>query len=136
MLFEFVTDIQENKNSQIYDLSEGFTKGNMFVNLYDPYKNYTPREIKPQTERQALLDKIYKLCFAINDLNLYLDTHPNDSAAYELFKKYSLMYDKCSAEYESKYQVLELTHDTYGKYTWINNPWPWNNMTKEDSYYV
>lgn len=43
MLFEFVTDIQENKNSQIYDLSEGFTKGNMFVNLYDPYKNYTPR---------------------------------------------------------------------------------------------
>ena len=63
MLFEFVTDIQENKNSQIYDLSEGFTKGNMFVNLYDPYKNYTPREIKPQTERQALLDKIYKLCF-------------------------------------------------------------------------
>ena len=35
---------------------------------------------------------------------------------------YSLMYDKCSAEYESKYQVLELTHDTYGKYTWINNP--------------
>ena len=54
----------------------------------------------------------------------------------ELFKKYSLMYDKCSAEYESKYQVLELTHDTYGKYTWINNPWPWDNMTKEDSYYV
>lgn len=131
MLFEFVTDINDNNNSQIYDLSEGFTKGNMFVNLYEPYKNYTPTCLKPENERQALLDKIYKLCFAVNDLNLYLDVHPHDEAAYDLFKKYALMYQKCIEEYESRYQVLNLTHDIYGKYTWINNPWPW-----EDSYNV
>ena len=43
MLFEFVTDIQENKNSQIYDLSEGFTKGNMFVNPSDAFVNGNDR---------------------------------------------------------------------------------------------
>lgn len=131
MLFEFISDVSDNNNSQIFDLAEGFTKGNMFANLYEPYKNYTPEYPKPRTERQALLDKIYKLCFALNDLNLYLDIHPGDTAAYELFKKYSLMYNKCCEEYGKLYQVLELSNDTNGKYTWLDNPWPW-----EDSYNV
>lgn len=132
MLFEFDTNIFDTKNTtEIYDLNEGFTKGNMFPHLYDQYKNYEPMPIKPKNEREMLLDKIYKLCFALNDLNLYLDTHRDDQAAYGLFKNYAEMYDKVVKEYENKYQVLELTHDIYGKYTWINNPWPW-----EDKYNV
>lgn len=126
MLFEFDTNIFDDKNStQIYDLSEGFTKGNMFPNLYEQYKHYEPITIIPKTERELLLDKIYKLCFALNDLNLYLDVHCDDKGAYDLFKKYAEMYDKYVKEYESRYQVLELNHDIYGKYTWTSNPWPW-----------
>lgn len=126
MLFEFNTDIFDTNNTtKIYEPNEGLTRGNMFPSLYDKYKNYEPSELIPKTEREALLERIYSLCFAINDLNLYLDTHPQDEAAYNLFKKYSLMYEKCQHEYESKYQVLELDHDTFGTYTWIQNPWPW-----------
>lgn len=132
MLFEFDTNIFDIKDStEIYDLNEGFTKGNMFPNLYDPYKNYEPKTITPKNERELLLDKIYKLCFALNDLNLYLDVHSDDLGAYDLFKKYAEMYNKVVIDYESKYQVLELSHDIYGKYTWISNPWPW-----EDKYNV
>lgn len=126
MLFEFETGIfNANNNPDVYDINEGFTKGNMFPSLYDPYKNYQPKTIVPRTERELLLDKIYKLCFALNDLNLYLDIHTDDQTAYNLFKKYAENYNKLVADYESKYQVLNLSHDTYGKYTWINNPWPW-----------
>lgn len=132
MLFEFDTNIFDTKNTtEIYDLNEGFKKGNMFPQLYEQYKNYEPITIKPKNEKEMLLDKIYKLSFALNDLNLYLDTHRDDHAAYSLFKKYAEMYDKIVKEYENKYQVLEVTHDIYGKYTWINNPWPW-----EDKYNV
>lgn len=126
MLFEFDTNIFNTKTEpKIYEPIEGFTKGNMFPNLYNQYKNYEPITYVPKNEREDLLNKIYTLCFAINDLNLYLDTHPQDEAAYDLFKKYCLMYDKCTHEYEKLYQVLELTHDTNGTYTWTSKPWPW-----------
>ncbi len=129
MLFEFDTNIFDIKNTkEIYDPKEGLTKGNMFPDLYSQYKNYEPEVFIPKNEREALLDKIYMLCFAINDLNLYLDMHPNDEPAYNLFKKYCLMYEKCTHEYENKYQVLELNHDTLGTYTWTSNPWPWEGQ--------
>ena len=126
MLFDFETDF-EKKTCPILEIDEGFLKGNMFADLYDPYQNYKPKDVIPKTEREALLYAIIKICFAINDLNLYLDLNPHDTEAYELFKKYCHLYDKCLEEYEKKYQVLNLTHDTYGKYTWIKNPWPWED---------
>lgn len=126
MLFEFETGIfNANNNTDVYDINEGFTKGNMFPSLYNQYKNYEPKTIIPKTERELLLDKIYKLCFALNDLNLYLDIHTDDQRAYSLFKKYAENYNKYVQDYESKYQVLNLSDDIYGKYTWMSNPWPW-----------
>lgn len=126
MLFEF-NEIMSTpkKDNTLYSLDEGFLKGNLFKNLYDPYKNYEIKKIIPRTEEELLEYNIYKLCFAINDLNLYLDINPNDKEMYELFKKYVEQYKKYLHEYEMKHHVIELTDDTLGKYTWINNPWPW-----------
>lgn len=127
MLFEFETNIYDNPRSKVYDLEEGFKKGNMFPDLYDEYKNYKPLPLKAKNEREALLLKIFELDFAINDLNLHLAINPDDKEIYQLFTKYCLIYDKCLKEYEKRYQVLELTHDTFGKYTWGSNPWPWED---------
>ena len=126
MLFEF-NEIMATpkKDNTLYSLDEGFLKGNLFKNLYDPYKNYEIKKIIPRTEEELLEYNIYKLCFAINDLNLYLDINPNDKEMYELFKKYVEQYKKYLHEYEMKHHVIELTDDTLGKYTWVNNPWPW-----------
>ena len=38
--------------------------------------------------RTRLLEKISKLDFAIIELHLYLDTHPDDSAAENKLKEY------------------------------------------------
>lgn len=89
------------------------------------YKDYKPAKITVKNEREALLIKIMMLDFAINDLNLYLALNPDCKEKYEMFTKYSLMYQKCLEEYEKKYQVLEVCHDTFGKYTYNSNPWPW-----------
>ena len=98
----------------------------MYECLYSSYKKYEPREIKAKNEREMLFLNILKLSFAINDLNLYLDIHPDDEKTYELFKKYCVLYQQCLTEYESKYQVLELFHDIYGKYTWYKG-FPWED---------
>lgn len=126
MLFEFNELISTNKkNTSLYSLDEGFLKGNMFKNLYDPYKNYEVKKLIPKSEKELLEYNIYKLCFAINDLNLYLDINPQDKEMYDLFKKYIEEYKKDLHEYETKFQVINLDDDVLGKYTWINNPWPW-----------
>lgn len=127
MLFEFIEKQTDNVVNDIYDETEGFEKGNMFVDLYDSYKNYEPKKIIPNNEREIMLTNILKLSFALNDLNLYLDVHPDDQEMYEVFKKYAIMYHNCVEQYEKKYQVLEAYHDVYGKYTWIDNPWPWED---------
>ena len=126
MLFEFSEIKMPEKKSDLFDINTGLELGNMFKNMYKCYKNYEPREIKPKNEKDMLFLNILKLSFAINDLNLYLDIHPEDERMYELFKKFCVMYQECLNEYESKYQVLELFHDIYGKYTWYKG-FPWED---------
>ncbi len=118
-----------NKND--LNLETGFYLGNIFTDLYDPYKKYSPKKINGYSEKQKMLLKLQELDFIINDLNLYLDINPTDSMMYEVFKKVSLEYDELKKKYYEKYQVLELCKDVYGKYTWTNNPWPWDG-----GYYV
>jgi len=33
-------------------------------------------------------------------------------------------------KYSKEYEVLELIKDVNGKYTWINEPWPWDGGKK------
>lgn len=126
MLFEFSEIKIPEKKSDLFDINTGLELGNMYKNLYRGYKKYEPKEIKANNEREMLFLNILRLSFAINDLNLYLDIHPEDENMYELFKKYCVMYQECLTDYESKYQVLELFHDVYGKYTWYKG-FPWED---------
>ena len=132
MLFNFnMNNIKnfDNYNNYIIELDnpyDGYIKGNMYVNLYKPYKNYKPKKINAYSERQKMLLKLQELDFILNDLNLYLDINPNDMSMYEVFKKTALEYDMLKKKYYDKYQVLELCSDTKNKYTWYKNPWPWD----------
>lgn len=127
MLFEIESTINNSKDkeNELYDLENGFFKGNMFENLYEGYKNYRPCTIEPKNEEMRDLLHIMMLDFAINDLNLYLDLHQHDREIYDTFRQYANVYKKLLMDYEKKYQVLCLTDDTLGKYTWIDSPWPW-----------
>ena len=95
MLFEFNTNIYDNKLDETFEIDEGFVKGNLFKDEYIGYKDYKPAKITVKNEREALLIKLMMLDFAINDLNLYLALNPDCKEKYEMFTKYSLMYQKC-----------------------------------------
>ena len=109
------------------DSKIGFMRGNMFENLYNPYKNYKPREIEPTNEREALLNKVRQYRFAMIDLNLYLDNYPDDANVVKIFNNYRNLEKKASMEYESKYGPLTIDDAASNVNTWIwdNSPWPW-----------
>lgn len=117
--------LKETRVDKFVSPEEGFLRGNMETSLYSPYKNLTYFKLKPETERESLLYQLMAYSFAINDLNLYLDLHPEDKEAYRLFKRYVCTENEIESVYVEKYGPMTVT-ETNGEYfDWIKNPWPW-----------
>lgn len=116
----------ENYNDNNLDLDNGFYLGNIFKNTYKQYKNYKPKRINVYSNEEKLLLRIYELDFILNDLNLYLDIYPNDKKIFEIFKDTAKELNSLKDEYYNRYQVLDLCKDLKNKYTWLDNPWPWD----------
>ncbi len=76
-------------------------------------------------DRQKLLRKISVAQFAAWELHLYLDTHPCDTSASEMFRKYTDECNTLKAEYEAKYGPLTAKNSTDAD--WLDSPWPWEN---------
>lgn len=114
-------------NNDLETPEKGLEKGNLFKNLYDPYKNYQYASLSPKTEREKLLYDILKYKFAMNDLALYLDTHPNNQNYITLYNKYLSEEKKACNEYEKKYGPLTLDSPYLenSPWMWFKSPWPW-----------
>ena len=121
----FVQDNSYFNDNKLYNCQEGFIKGNMFKDEYIPYKNYQPTKIIPINEKESLLLKLYESDFALHDLNLYLDLHPNDKYIYDEFKKELNTFNEIKSIYEKKYGPLCLEDTTSNNYEWYLGPWPW-----------
>ena len=117
-----------NQNN-LYDPYNGLVRGNMFKNLYDPYKSGEPYEIKPMNAQAELLTNIDALSFAMVDLGLFLDVNPNNQDAIKLFNQYREQKENLTKDYEAKYGPITLDSDSLNSYPWSWNdmPWPWDN---------
>lgn len=111
---------------KLYDPYQGFIKGNMYPNLYNGYK-VNPIEINPGNEQARLLTNLDALCFALTDINLYLDIYPNDRDMLNLFNQYRIEANRLKEEYQNKYGPILLSSDANKAYpfNWIKSPWPW-----------
>ena len=79
--------------------SVGFERGNIFDNLYEPYKNYRPVDLNPKNEKEYMIYQVQMYEFALNDLNLYLDVNPNDSEMIKLRDKFQKEYEEAYKNY-------------------------------------
>ena len=122
IIFNF-DDNNQNSNN-LFNISDGLMYGNMFKDEYIPYKDYRPKKIITENERDLLLYKIYCYDFAINDLSLYLDLHPQNNKLFNIFKNYTNELKKNIKIYEEKYGPLELDCSDYSEYKWYLDPWP------------
>lgn len=110
-----------------YSPAEGFAKGNMQANIYQPYKLSNPAMPQPSNDREKLLLEVQKYGFAMWDLNLYLNTHPSDRNTMMLFDKYRQAYKQAINDYENKYGALtfDQTNTSKSYWPWNESPWPW-----------
>ena len=74
--------------------------------------------------KEKLLKKIMDLDFAIHDLSLYLDTHPNCRTTIEKRDRYVTEYNELKKIYEEKFGPLTI-YTTMNEWAWIDEPWPW-----------
>lgn len=74
----------------------------------------------------ALLNQVYQTGFAVDDVILFLDTHPCDTAALAYYQQVRALYKNAVQAYEAQCGPLFMTdvNDT-SYWTWSNDPWPW-----------
>ncbi len=74
--------------------------------------------------REEMMEKIKSYNFAIIELALYLDTHPDDEKALCLHKKYCKEYKEVKDKYQKMYGPLTINYPC-NKWRWLEEPWPW-----------
>ena len=74
--------------------------------------------------RADMLERIKCLNFAIIELALYLDTHPDDEKALCLHRKYCKEYRELTDKYQKVYGPLTIQFPC-NKWRWLEEPWPW-----------
>ena len=79
-------------------------------------------------KRKQLLRQIQEYEFAVNELTLYLDSHPNDSKAIEKHDAWAKDLEILKLTYTKEFGPLTACDGTkHGSWDWIDSPWPWEN---------
>ena len=76
------------------------------------------------TEREILLKKLSSVEFAMYELRLFQDTHPDSKEAAEKIAKLELEFVPLREKYEQTYGPL-YSRDATSPVQWIKGPWPW-----------
>lgn len=74
--------------------------------------------------RSEMMQKIKSYNFAIIELALYLDTHPDDEKALCLHNKYCKECKELKDKYQKVYGPLTINYPC-NKWRWLEEPWPW-----------
>lgn len=74
--------------------------------------------------REEMINQIKALDFAIIDIGLYLDTHPEDQRALCMHREYAKQVKDLKDKYQKMYGPLTIFFPC-NKWRWIEEPWPW-----------
>ena len=113
----------QQNNPMRYSQQEALANGTLFPGLNLPFHLKVEGSTLPSTP----LVELQALEFVVLELGTYLDTHPDDTEAFELFKQYSAMEQSAKVAYEAKFGPITKTSAASGSsYRWLQDPWPWN----------
>jgi spore coat protein JB len=79
------------------------------------------------SSRRNLLRKIQEVEFACVELNLFLDTHPDNEQALCDYNRFTEELMNLKNMYETKYGPLTHFGGSPSRFPWqwIESPWPW-----------
>jgi spore coat protein JB len=79
-------------------------------------------------QRCRLLEDIYEVSFAIDDILLFLDTHPRNEKALAYYKEMITRRKQYMMEYAKNYGPLTIDdaiESGTGAWKWMEQPFPW-----------
>ena len=114
--------MQENDPPR-YSQDDAMRAGTLFPGLNLPFH----KEVRSRfPAANTALSELMALDFAIDELGLYLTTHPNDSEVLDLYWSYIRLGRQGREKYQEQYGPLLQTDITPGSFKWLNDPWPWD----------
>lgn len=126
---------------RVYNENEAFCYGTVFPELNKPF--FAVAEMEKVTDgipsiqkQENMLLQIQKVSFVVDDVRLYLDTHPKDIQGITLLKTMIKKRKELLREYALQFYPLTLDcmADIYEKnpdsecYCWQEGPCPWEGV--------
>lgn len=110
----------------LFEPQEAITLGNLFKNLYMSYQGFSNYCIQPENARQKALLEVQMYHFITHEINLYLDTHPDDTKMIKLYEENIKKGQQAQLAFEKKYGPLQVENiDSKIPFEWLQGPWPW-----------
>ena len=82
-------------------------------------------------EKEMLLKKIQAEDFALYETVLFLDTHPDDREAFEMYQTFLVLKREARERYVKMCgPITQCDMQGMKEYAWLNNPWPWEYQPK------
>lgn len=76
--------------------------------------------------KNELMEQVASTSFATHEAVLFLDTHPEDSAAMNYYQQWRQKRRQAIEQYEKSFGPLFADHvDKTNYWAWIKSPWPW-----------
>ena len=114
----------QDGNPVRYSRMEALEAGTLFPGLNLPFK--AAIQAKTQLANTALVE-LMALDFAVQELGLYLTTHPQDEEVLQLYWSYVQLSKEGRERYQQAYSPLTETDLTpEDGFAWLKDPWPWD----------
>lgn len=76
--------------------------------------------------KKQLMRFITEVSFAMDDISLYLDLHPENTKALASYSNYRSMRTQAASDYVNMYGPLNRYQvNDSNDFTWVGSPWPW-----------
>ncbi|WP_068619932.1 spore coat protein CotJB [Paenibacillus tuaregi] len=87
----------------------------------------TPENTVCDPQYYELLEKLQALDFVLVELNLFLDTHPDDLQSIQQFNILTRERTQLAEHFQRLYGPLQNFGRAYSKFPWqwSESPWPW-----------
>ena len=122
MAFPYIP--MQDPNPVRYSRMEALETGTLFPGLHLPFKEAI--QARTKLANPALVE-LMALDFAIQELGLYLTTHPQDQEVLQLYWSYIQLAREGRKKYQEQYGPLMQTDLTpEDGYAWLKDPWPWD----------
>ena len=111
-----------------YDADTALARGTLFPGLDLPFMDLVNGDLPatPKTEMMAI-------DFVVDELELYLDTHPEDGEAFALYQTMLALQKEARERYVRLCgPICQSDMLASDRYTWLDSPWPWEYRAQRE----